>query len=68
MHDEALTRAIRAVGGRAKLASSLGISREAVWQWRRVPAERVLQVEMATDGQVTRHELRPDIYPPDKGA
>jgi len=29
----------------------------------RLPAERVLPVEAATMGQVTRYDLRPDIYP-----
>lgn len=29
----------------------------------RVPAERVLDVERITNGQVTRHQLRPDLYP-----
>jgi DNA-binding transcriptional regulator YdaS (Cro superfamily) len=43
----------------------------AVSQWLkagRVPSERVLQVEAATDGQVTRHEMRPDLYPEEKAA
>lgn len=29
----------------------------------RVPAERVLDVERVTNGQVSRHQLRPDLYP-----
>ncbi|WP_423170698.1 transcriptional regulator [Vibrio diabolicus] len=29
----------------------------------RVPAEFVLPIEQATQGQVTRSQLRPDIYP-----
>lgn len=49
------------------LARALGITPGMVWQWktrlRRIPAERVLQIERATGGKVTRHELRPDLYP-----
>ncbi len=30
---------------------------------KRVPAEYVLAVEKAVQGQVTRHQLRPDLYP-----
>lgn len=46
---------------RRKLANELGISAQAISQWRRVPVERVLEVERITG--VSRHELRPDIYP-----
>ena len=35
----------------------------AVSKWRkRVPVERVLKLEELTGGQVTRYELRPDVY------
>jgi DNA-binding transcriptional regulator YdaS (Cro superfamily) len=34
----------------------------------KVPAERVLSIESATDGAVTRHELRPDLYPTEQPA
>lgn len=61
---EALKRAIRFKGSRNAMASALGIAGSAISQWERVPAERVLAVEAATEGQVTREELRPDLYPP----
>lgn len=60
--DEALRRAIKAVGNSDKLAADLGITPQALSQWDRVPPLRVLEVERATG--VPRHELRPDIYPP----
>ena len=63
MRDRALTTAIEIVEGTARLASLLGISSQAVSQWDRCPVERVLDVERATGGKVSRHELRPDIYP-----
>lgn len=44
----------------AKIAAELGITRAAVTTWRRVPAERVSQVESITG--IPRHELRPDLW------
>jgi DNA-binding transcriptional regulator YdaS (Cro superfamily) len=60
--DEALKKAIMAVGGKAEaLAEKLGISPQALSQWGSVPPLRVLEVERITG--VPRHELRSDIYP-----
>jgi DNA-binding transcriptional regulator YdaS (Cro superfamily) len=61
--DQALIDAIVAAGGTARLAATIGVSSQAISQWDRVPVERVLQVERATNGQVSRQDLRPDIYP-----
>ena len=59
--------ACAAVGNQATLARLLNVSPEAVRKWRvyRVPAERVLQIEKATNKKVSRHQLRPDLYPKD---
>ena len=56
----ALQTAIDRAGGSKPLAEALGITRQAVEQWRAVPPERVLQVERITG--VSRYALRPDIY------
>lgn len=48
------------VGGIVKLSLALGLSRGAVSQWTRVPAERVLEVERVSG--VPREILRPDLY------
>lgn len=62
---EALKQAIRIAGSQAEIARVCGVSTTAVWKWvtfsKRVPAEFVLKVEARTG--VSRHELRPDIYP-----
>lgn len=62
---EALRRAIKAAGGQCALASKIGIRQNAISNWlrrrKKVPAERVLMVERFTG--VSRHDLRPDIYP-----
>lgn len=58
---EALERARSSTkGGSSAIARAVGLSPQAVAQWGRVPAERVLAVEKLTG--VSRYELRPDIY------
>ena len=56
----ALETAIQRAGGTKPLAEALGITRQAIEQWRRVPPERVLEVERFTG--VSRYALRPDVY------
>lgn len=51
-----------AAGGMAALARKLGIKRQAIYQWSRVPAERVLEIERLTG--LSRYILRSDIYGP----
>lgn len=50
------------VFGVAKVARELGIRPQAVSQWRRVPAGRVIEVERITG--ISRDRIRPDLYPP----
>ena len=63
-----LEAAIEHCGGQANLAEKIGKSQQLVSYWRKakngVPAEYVAAIEAATDGLVTRHELRPDIFGP----
>lgn len=48
-----------------QLAGAFGVNKSTILRWEaeRVPAERVLDVERRTG--VSRHELRPDLYPED---
>lgn len=62
-HKRALEKAIKAVGNGTNLARMLKITRSAITQWDQVPVLKVLDVERLSG--VPRHELRPDIYPPD---
>ena len=58
----ALLRALQAAGGVADLGRKLGISRQAVDQWKDygyIPENRLTDVEQATG--INRAELRPDI-------
>ena len=54
-------------GSMAALGRALGISTTAVWKWfqstKRLPPEHVLLAEKLYG--VSRHDLRPDIYPRD---
>ena len=60
--DRALERAIRAAGGVVALANAIGISKQAVCGWEKCPPGRVLDVETATKGVISRYRLRPDIF------
>lgn len=61
----ALDRAISILGGVGAAAKRLKVTPQAIHKWRKkqVPSGRVLEIEAATGGQVTRQELRPDLYP-----
>jgi TorA maturation chaperone TorD len=60
MRDPGLEQVIRTAGGVRGLSRLLGISQPAVSNWRRVPADRILQVESATG--IPRTVIRPDLY------
>lgn len=53
--------AVTKAGGAAALASRLGITPKAIYQWPYVPAERVGSVSALTG--IPPHELRPDVFP-----
>ena len=61
--DTPIAKATRVAGGQSALARMMGVSPQADQQWNatnRIPAERVLDVEMHTG--VPREELRHDLY------
>ncbi len=60
--ETALVRAIEMAGGPANLARSIGIRTQAISQWQKAPANRCRAIEAATNGQVTRYQLRPDVF------
>jgi len=66
----ALEKAIDSAGSQASLAASVGVSTTAVWKMlhkaQRASAEFVLKIEAATG--VSRHDLRPDLYPREHGS
>jgi len=59
--------AIRVAGTQGALAKRCGVSQAAVSKWAlggKISAEKALSVESATNGAVTVHDLRPDIFGP----
>ena len=67
MESTPIARAVEIVG-RQKLAKLLDVSPSMVSQWvsghRPVAGRHVLPIEAATRGEVTRHELAPEIFGP----
>ncbi|WP_277973422.1 transcriptional regulator [Pantoea agglomerans] len=63
--NEAISRAIQAVGSQKKLAIQVGVSQPNVWCWlhnrKRVSPERVPAIVAATNGAVKAYEIRPDL-------
>lgn len=67
MNMSALKKAIKLVGGQSALARAIGVQQPHIFNWlnrnKKVPASHVISIERATNGEVTRFDLRPDIYP-----
>lgn len=61
-----IERAIETCGNASRLATSLGVSVQAVCFWRDgkrgVPVDKCAEIERATGGAVTRRDLRPDDW------
>jgi DNA-binding transcriptional regulator YdaS (Cro superfamily) len=47
-------------GGVVAMSKALGLSRGAVSQWKKVPLDRVVDVERITG--ISRRSLRPDVF------
>ena len=66
----ALKRAVALAGSQSALAKACEVKQGHVWWWlnktKHAPANKVLAIEKAVAGQVSRYELRPDIYPPEE--
>lgn len=65
--NSAIRKAVEACGSQSELARRMndGTKQGHVWYWLktgRVPAERCSAIEVATEHQVTRKELRPDVF------
>ena len=67
MNTQIIEKAIKICGGQAALAEKIGVSQPAVHKWLKgltgIDPKHAIPIEQATNGQVTRHELSPDIYP-----
>lgn len=69
--EQALVRAVEIIGSQTAAAAKIGRTPQAVSEMLcrggKAPAEWVLPLEAATNGQITRHQLRPDLYPAETG-
>lgn len=73
MSTSALHSAIQIAGGQAQLARQINamtgrpVRQGHVWAWLHrtgvIPAEYAIPIEQITAGKVSRHDLRPDLYP-----
>ena len=64
LQTDAIYEAIGNAGGQVALSKVLGLRQQTISAWAtkgRIPPEHVLRVEKAC--RVSRHRLRPDIYP-----
>lgn len=65
LSDSPLSLAIRAAGSQSAFGRLIGKRQSVIFGWLRdarpLPAEHVLVIEEATG--ISRHDLRPDIYP-----
>ncbi len=72
---KALERAVKLAGGQTALARQLSqfmrlkkpLKQAHIYNWlyrdKTTPYRYVIPIEKLLDGKVTRHQLRPDVYP-----
>lgn len=66
-HKHHIERAIKLHGNsQTKLAEAMGCTQQQVWflleRAKGVSAEMALAVDKATEGKVSKHDLRPDLF------
>lgn len=59
-------KAVEILGSQSALAEACGVKQAHVWNWlnrdKVIRLENALLIERATKGQVTKEQLRPDLY------
>lgn len=65
-HKLLMEKAVKAVGSQQKLADAIGKSQQGISYLMNVAdcvsAEDAIAIEKATDGKISRTQLRPDIF------
>lgn len=59
--EKAKKTAVKIIG-RMELAKKLGITPQAISQWRKVPANHAVAISMLTGGEIKPVDLRPDVF------
>lgn len=65
--ESGITKAAEVAGSLNALARKIGRRQSTLWSWAvsgKPPAEVCGEIEAATNGAVTRYDLRPDIFGP----
>lgn len=66
-----LAAAIMRAGSEEKLGKALGYSQHAIWKAKkvgRVSAEMAAKLDQWSGGLISKHDLRPDLYPREETA
>lgn len=58
--DQIMTKVFAFYGNATQLASYLGVSKQAVSQWKRIPFRYLKMISEQTG--ISRRKLRPDLY------
>lgn len=62
MSREIIKEAERLAGGTKKLADIIGIRSQTISGWEQIPAKHVMKIEIALERQITRYQMRPDVF------
>tara|TARA_R110000744_G_scaffold3823_1_gene14121 strand:+ start:4802 stop:5047 length:246 start_codon:yes stop_codon:yes gene_type:complete len=64
---QALKKAIKLFGSQGKMGRALGVTQQCVNMWllkdRRIGVSHALECHIKLAGEVSAHDLRPDMYP-----
>lgn len=63
--NTSIERAVQIVGSQSEVARQVGVKPQSVQQWvssGRVPPHWCLTLERITNKQITRYDLRPDVF------
>ena len=65
--SEIVKKIISLAGNQQKLANLINVKRCTISAWvnrnKKVPSQHVLAIETALKNKISRHEIRPDLYP-----
>jgi len=66
MDTTPLRKACKIAGGQAALGRLIGRNQSTIWNWLQngIPSDDCPAVEKAVKGEITRYDLRPDVFGP----